>query len=112
MSKFIDAVTAELGYRKKHILPPLTVTKEFREDSPMLVDSLSEYKIEVRWKVTGYCKPNELHIVQENVIRELREVVYGDFKDRIIRLERAVYERDDKVAQMEIRDILREVFGY
>ena len=109
MSKFIDQVKAELLTGRKSIYLPLEVSQTF--DPSINDDRLSEYKVSVGWIVKCYCKQNEIPVMQESVIRELREAVYGDLYQRIIRLERAIYDRNDKLAQMEMRDIVKEIYG-
>jgi hypothetical protein len=47
----------------------------------------------------------------KNVVREIRDVIYGDLKNRILRLERAIYEQNTDNILVEIRDIIREIWG-
>jgi|GEM_PF-3198933 hypothetical protein len=111
MSKFIDAVRAELLHERKVCFSPmLAVKKEYKRPTPDY-DDLTEYCISVGWVQTGFCKPEELAPMLDNVIRALREAIYGDIKQRAIKLERAIYEQDRDTILSEIRDIMREVFG-
>ena len=108
MSRFIEAVEAKLTGKEEVIYPPLKVS--FTEGhGPVWPDRLKQYEIGVRWTVYVRCDPERLDSVMTNVTRELREVVYGSFRDRIIRLERAMYEYDLETMYREVRDLLREV---
>lgn len=111
MSQFIDAVKSEmLTGRKANFSPMLTVKKDYKE-TPSNFDDLTEYRIAVEWVQTGHCKRTELAPMIDNVVRALRKAVYGDIEQRIIRLERAIYEQDRDSVLSEIRDITREIFG-
>lgn len=107
MSKFIDAVTAELTGNRRAVLGPLTVVQHWSDVfNPAMT---YEYDIGVTWKVRTHCEKAALQHVTRNVLRHLREDVYGEFRDRILRLERAVYEHDREKILMETRDLVREV---
>lgn len=111
MSQFIDAVKAELlSGRKANFFPMLVVEKEYKSN-PGNYSELIEYRIAVKWEQTGHCERTELAPMLDNAVRVLREAVYGDIKQMIIRLERAIYEQDRVAVLSEIRDITREIFG-
>jgi hypothetical protein len=110
MSKFLDAVEAKLhGSRRMAMWPmePLSVTREVT--TPASYTALQNYEIGVHWKVRLSCDPKDLQPALKNVMRELQEAVYGEFRSRIIRLERAILEHDEQKARSEVRDLLVEV---
>lgn len=63
------------------------------------------------WRSRVACEPKDLGVAIDSVVRELRDAIYGDIRQRIIRLERAVYEQDRDAILTETRDIVREIFG-
>lgn len=107
MSKFIDKIRSQLTGVRSARMGPLRA-------SVKVVDSIDydlnhEYDISVKWGRKVSCRPKDLEPVIDNVIRELREEIYGDIRSRIRRLELAVYEGNEKEMCVEIRDIVREI---
>jgi len=113
MTKMIDNVKAEFtGNRKMGMgsLRSILITNDV--PCPLgMSPELKEYVAHVEWVAKFYCDPENLQPMLESIIRELREAIYGELKERIIRLERAVYEEDRDKIVMEIRDIIREIYG-
>ncbi len=109
MSAFIDKIEECLTGRNRAVFGPITT-----EVDTAVTDALGqipEYLFEVRWGRRVSCRTEDFDTVFKNVIRELREAIYGELRGRLIRLERAVYECDERAVRMEIRDIMSEVFG-
>lgn len=114
MSKFIDKIEAQLTGRNNAVYGPIKtelLTTEisidsFNIDNPLIT---REYKIGVGWYQKVSCRPEDLKHVLKNVVSELTEEIYGDLRNRIIRLERAMYEYDINKMRMVIRDIIREI---
>lgn len=110
MSKFIDAVTAELTGNRYPVLEHMTIVQKWSDDATAFNSAMTyEYDIGVTWKVRTHCDKAALQHVTRNVLRQLREAVYGEFRDRVLRLERAVWEHDREKILMETRDLVREV---
>jgi len=109
MSKFINAIQTQL-LGQRPIYPSLSVStvKEFEAVS---YDTLAKYLISVSFEQIITCRPEELSYAKDNVVKELREIIYGEFRDNILQLERAVYARDEKVIFQKIGDIMQEVFN-
>jgi hypothetical protein len=104
MSKFIDAVGAELHTgRKYNLMEPLSVTMDVAD--PIGDGMLLEYRVGVKWGRVVHCKPKDSMRILDNVVLELRHEVYGELWSTIIRLERAIYERDEQEMLSAIRDI-------
>lgn len=109
MSQFIDTITSQLtGNVVVDSKAPLKVGVKIETNFESL---LNEYDISVIWKRKGFCKKSDMENLLNNVIRELRNSIYGDLYSKIIRLERYVYTQEDVKAEMVIRDIVREIFG-
>ena len=110
MSKLIDSIKGDLTGKKypSHRLIHATIE---RSKDPITYDLLNEYQITFGGKILAKCKPEARQGMLENVVRQIREEIYGDLKNRIIKLERAYYEEDNKTFMEQIRDINREIFG-
>jgi hypothetical protein len=113
MSRFIEAIRHRMTGRKFPLLEPLSVVMNRRKDGEQLeahdFRTADEFEYEVAWRVRVKCEQPEANLIGNSVLRELREAVYGDLRDRIIRLERAVYEQDRERILMETRDIVNLV---
>ena len=57
----------------------------------------------------GVLRPKDRENMLKNVYRELQEAVYGHLRDRLLRLERAIYEQDRDKIHMHLRDLFREI---
>lgn len=115
MSKFLDAVTSELtGQRapKPFWFEPLSTRL-----TTALVDPqyLEEIKFEVKYTMTQYCDPSLPSEAKSELMRsfmsQLREAVYGDLREHVIELQRAMYEYDHKAMYDKVNDIMREICG-
>jgi hypothetical protein len=109
MSSFIDAIIMQLtGNVKIGYKTPLKVGVEIETNLKTL---LNEYNINVTWNRKCFCEKHDIEDLFKNVIRELRNNIYGDLYQKIMRLERYIYTQEDVKAKMEIRDIVHEIFG-
>lgn len=72
--------------------------------------TIDEYKIGLFWGISGACSEKDLPAMIKNCSRTLKEEIYGDFKERLLKLEHHVYRGDHDDAAEEIRSILSEVF--
>jgi hypothetical protein len=110
MSRFIDNVQAQFTGQKRVKKTPLSVSIEDVSVIEMPVLQ-KEYEIGVTYKRRIWCEHKDLPRMMDNLIRDLRHEIYADIKNRVSRLERAVYANDEEKIMPEIRDIIREVFG-
>jgi hypothetical protein len=109
MSKFIDQVQAKLTGQRVALMPELTVTEKVED---VLHDySVFQYDIGVEWKVRTHCDRKDVEHVVKNVVRQLREDIYGEFRRRAIEIQRAAYEREYDKMHMLIRDMLVDING-
>lgn len=111
MSQFIDSVKEKITGKRSPIYEPLCVDITTKDDPAKFFRIKNEYEIEVSWRRRISCETKDIRPVIDNVVRELREAVYGDLKQQVLRLERAVYEQDREAILSETRDIVREIFG-
>lgn len=111
MSKFIEKVQAKLTGQEVAVIPELSVTVDV-DPLPFPDDRMKQYDIGVEWKVRTHCTPDALEHVLGNVVRQLREEIYGQFRWRVLQIQRCAYERDGDKLHMHIRDLLREIYGH
>ena len=108
MSKFIDAIREQWHGIIKPVKGPISASVSPKQHNAGMV---REYEIEVVWRRVVYVEPRHIQPMIDNCVGELREDIYGEIKNRIFRLERAIYEQDHDTAISEMRDIKREIFG-
>jgi hypothetical protein len=109
MSKFIDQVQAKLTGQRIAVMPELTVTEKVQD---VLGDySVLQYDIGVEWKVRTHCERKDVQHVHSNVVKQLREDIYGQFRRRALEIQRAAYEQDYQKMHMLIRDMLVDITG-
>ena len=97
MSKFIEAIKAEITYPKKYkaILPSIPLlTVEEKINTSFFDLRVLEYFIGVHYGVKISCEEKVLEEAKKTVIRSLVSDLYGDLLDKLRDLELAIYERD------------------
>jgi len=112
MSKFIKAIKAELGpnrYASKIKIKNLGVQKEIIPSK--YEPDLYDYNIGVNWVVGGKCKPEAFEEIKKQCIAQLRDIIYGEFKEMIFELYQAVWSEDEDKIKSCINVILDEVNG-
>jgi hypothetical protein len=114
MSKFIDNIKAKFTGRERMASSPVMTMTADRAISDNAyfsnpVPILREYTISVGYHQKVYCRPSELDRVMDTYIRALKREVYGEFLDRVSKIEIAVYEDDRDAALAHLRDLLVEV---
>jgi hypothetical protein len=109
VSKLIDQVQAKLTGQRVALMPELTVTEKVED----VFDNLSvlQYDIGVEWKIRTHCDRKDVPHVLKNVVRQLREEIYGEFRRRALEIQRAAYEREYEKMHMLIRDMLVDING-
>jgi len=112
MSKFIDAIKAEMTGRKfaDMLIPPLlSVTEDLQR-----VDDYStavEYRIHVTYGCNVQCQPKDLEDAKANIIRSLREEIFGDARKKAHALHRAVYSGSRDQVFEKLDDLMKEILG-
>lgn len=112
MSKFIDKIVSQWTKNSKAVYGPLRGYFHPVDDSRLTIGPhLQEYEFGVEWKARHYCMKEEVDYMLRAVTSQLRQDVYGDFGDLLLKFEIAMYEYD----QMKMREIMTEmkklVFG-
>ena len=106
MSKFIDSLvskdTGKLNYPQGRLQFKIDEIPEF---TYMMDNPQSEYRFEVNWGVMVRCYPKDLAKITENVLHQLKRDVYGEFYDKILSLERAMYEANEEKMLEYLRDL-------
>ena len=112
MSKVIDNIRGDLtGKRFASTYGRLigaTIDADYKKLSSQ---ELVEYEIIFGGKIITKCRTEDRYNMLNNVVRQIREELYGDIKNRIINLERAFYEENYQEVQSQLRDIMKEIFG-
>ena len=72
---------------------------------------LYDYNIGVNWVVGGKCKPEAFEEIKKQCIAQLRDIIYGEFKEMIFELYQAVWSEDEDKIKSCINVILDEVNG-
>jgi hypothetical protein len=109
----MEAIRHKLTGKKHAILEPLSVAMERIEPGSFgNLQATEEYEFKVLWRVIASCERQDFYAMQNNVVRELREAIYGQFRERVLMLERAIYEHDREKVLMHTRDLIREVEGH
>jgi hypothetical protein len=109
MSRFLDAIRAGRTGRRAAILEPLSCGVRKVESRLDPFQTTEEYEFKVEWRARAFCQQQDFDGMMKNIYRELQEVVYGDLRERILRLERAIYEQDRAKVLVATRDIMREI---
>ena len=109
MSKFIDSIKIALTGKKYRVPPKITVKYEPIDDF-ITFDDMNGYRAFVLWEMFFRCRPQEVEILLDNFTRELKELIYGDLRHQLRRLEVAVIEEKREEALSALRDINREIY--
>ena len=111
MTEIIDNLKADMTGKRRVRREPYRVTVTDDTVSPVVPPTpLHEYNISFSWKQRIHCLPKDLDKLLDNTIKEIKEVIYGDSRKRLLELERFIYAGEQQKAEMVIRDLLREFF--
>ena len=109
----IDKIETVLTGKMREAIPPLYITEEYRNHplSPGAYPTANEYKIGIRWYVQGFATPADMFNVKRNIVRQLHEEIYGEFRMDLIYLERAVFDGDIQEIKSKIHALMEKVEG-
>ena len=109
MSQFIDKLeivtTREWALKRQRLTMAVTETP-----IALSPERLNKYLFQTQWTAQVTCSQEDLAAAHKNVIRQLTEAVYGSFRDRLLKLEIAIYEDRQEDVKSGLRDILRELY--
>jgi hypothetical protein len=110
MSKVLDSIEAKLtghgSYEKE--LYNADISVNVTRDTVRILD---EYLVKYSFGAYYSCEPGEKDQAMHSIKELFRDVLYGEFRDKLIKLERAIYnqKRDNQLAL--IKELLFEVSG-
>ncbi len=113
MSKLLDYIEGK--WTGKHVLPDPTfehIDATLRmEPNPIPYSLLREYVFETKFVIRTQCDKRDFKPMTKNVIEQARQMIYGEFRNRLFELERALYERDIRKMESAIRDLKTLTMG-
>lgn len=111
MSEFIKHLKYGVTGRIKAAMKPFPAFEVLRDVVPTTetFQIHPEYRFEVRYCRRLCCSPEYIEHAEKNVIAEMKEAIYGDFRQMLIKLERYVYEQETCKAMDVIKEIMAEV---
>lgn len=115
MSKFIDNIECKLRYNEDRLLkqniPALSCAVETQDFGVISHSFLRGYRAEVKYCVNFHCMPEEVDHQLRLVKRQLQEEIYGEFRRKLIELQRAIYS-DERGTALHISDeLFKEMVG-
>lgn len=107
MSKMLDRIKGHFTGERKAVSQPLKI-ETFREYN--VLECKDRYRLEATLS-QDYWVSDKINVtdVYENFIRLLKEELYGDIRNDLIRLERSLIEEDFEECRKICRDMFREI---
>jgi len=110
MSKFIENLRMIKTRRMVAIPGPITFELETFRTGHTGSDSMPEYRLTSAFRQSFVCAPEDLGRVLESGTRQLKELFYGDLREKLIRVERALWETNILKARDAIREVMKEIY--
>lgn len=114
MSKFINAIEVKMTDEKIFIPPefnPLMVSETISKSASIPLGDV--YDFVVRWNIRIAAEEGidgkTLSKIKKNVVAELKEIIYGEFRLLAIQAARAAYQHDYKKTIKYLDQILKEI---
>lgn len=110
MSKLLDEVKSQMTGNRKYIITPMVSVQTGIEEFH-IPDYAYEYEIKATFGARVHCQKRDLQRVQDNIIRQLKDDMYGHLRRRMMQLEISLYGQcmlDDE-ARGIINDIKVEI---
>ena len=110
MSKFINNIKAELtGKRTVDPIPLLQVSVNASRES--VYSTHLQYTISVEYGIKVSCLPEDIGKMKDNLIAQLRDEIYGDFRKKAYALQRAAYSGSREEIIRATDALMGEVLG-
>ena len=112
MSEFINSVQFELleGRNRKPAKTPLSICSGIEEHTiPGQPEILYNYHFHASYSMVGYCKREDVDHLRKSFILSLKGTVFGEFEEKLILLQRAIYGEEFDESRKIVNDILEEV---
>jgi hypothetical protein len=94
MSRFMRLVKLKLGSKREAPIEPVRLCTEQSLIESRDIPNFIEYEVKVEWRQFGHCRTEDAIHIQKNCIDSLRRLVYDEFEDTLLDLERGIYEND------------------
>jgi hypothetical protein len=114
MSKFIGSIVNDMtGHRVPDTWAEDRIAAHITKIGPIEGTLLEERELSVCWRQRySYqtpARPGVLETLTKNVIEQLKRDIYGDLRDLVLELERAIYSREGREAERIIGLIRKEI---
>lgn len=112
MSKLTDAIMERATGRRytQKVHPMLVVNNEYDRPINEPFSLMVEHTVHISFGQTMSYLPEDSKMVMRNVERQFKEMIYGEIKASVNRMEMALMEQDLDKMRMEMRELMREVF--
>ena len=110
MSKFIDNIKAELtGRRTVDPIPLLQVSVNVFQRAAL--STHLQYKIAVEYGISVSCLPEDVGKMKDNIVAQLHDDIYGDFRKKAYALQRVAYSGSRDEIIRATAALMKEVLG-
>jgi len=109
MSKLIEQLNMlRLNERTACLAPPILSAQEtITEESSIAY----KYKFSATLGVTGFCSnTEEVRFLRESARRNVAEMVFGEFRENLYKIEQAAFDRDMQAVVKEVRALMDAMF--
>jgi hypothetical protein len=109
MSKLIEQLNMLQLNELKACLPPpiLSAQETITEESSIAY----KYKFSVTLGVTGFCRnTEEVRFLRNSARRNVAEMVFGEFRENLYKIEQAAFDHDMQTVVKEVRALMDAMF--
>lgn len=113
MSKFMREVREKMLSRRKMLqgnMPLLEVNENMKRVKDICPRETIEYEIGVTYGAKIFCLPEDVPMARQNVFKELQEDIYGEFRKKLLELERLLFEHKHRECMEAIRNIMDDLY--
>ena len=110
MSKLISEIHAQQTNIRRAVLPPVSFVTEVK-DTWTQFDHLYEYEISVLLgvRVAVDAKEGKVGDVTKRVRRQIAELVFGEFREDLVALERIAFEVNDSDTREQLFKVIDQI---
>lgn len=108
MTKAMKSITHEFTNRQKAIVNPCPFTIEEDVTEVLYGDRAYEVVFNVHWGCQAFVKDSSnIERVRQDMLEGVRRELYSDVEDRVIEIQRSLYEMDNDEAMQKCSDLMR-----